>query len=229
MAKRLGIKSPLAREAALALGTSEVSLMELTAAYDALANGGHTVEPYVVRRVRTLKGDVLFAHQIPLKRPAISAANVGAMNTMLNAAMTWGTGRRAALPLHPAAGKTGTSQSFRDAWFIGYTAYMTAGVWTGNDDGRQMNRVAGGGLPAEIWRDVMIAAHQGKQPMALPGTMPGVMPPPPPAPAPAADPSYPTGSIDSDFIARALDESQPVRPTQAPEGRMGLGGAPIGD
>jgi penicillin-binding protein 1A len=202
-AKRLGIKSPLAKDASLALGTSEVTLLELTAAYDALANGGRAVEPYIVRRVRTLKGDVLFAHQFPAARQTVALANVGAMNTMLNAALNNGTGRRAVLPEHPAAGKTGTTQSFRDAWFIGYTAHMTAGVWAGNDDGRAMNRVAGGSLPAEIWRDVMIAAHQGKPPTPLAGTMPGVIPPPPPAPL---DPAYPTSSIDTDFIARALDQ-----------------------
>ena len=120
------------------------------------------------------------------------------MNDMLNGALVSGTGKRAAIPLHAAAGKTGTSQSFRDAWFIGYTAYLTTGVWAGNDDGRAMNRVVGGSLPAEIWREIMLGAHAGK-------------------PAAAAawrradggrrarqEPVYPQERIADDFIARAL-------------------------
>ena len=80
-------------------------------------------------------------------------------------------GRRAALPDRPAAGKTGTTQDFRDAWFVGYTSQLTAGVWIGNDDGKPMNRATGGSLPAEIWNQVMRVAHEGKAPTALPGTM----------------------------------------------------------
>ena len=80
---------------------------------------------------------------------------------MLNAALVTGTGKRAALPRHPAAGKTGTSQDFRDAWFVGYTAHLVAGVWVGNDDGRSMNRVMGGNFPARLWREVMLLAHEG--------------------------------------------------------------------
>jgi len=72
--------------------------------------------------------------------------------------LTSGTGKRAALAGHPAAGKTGTSQDFRDAWFVGYTERFVAGVWVGNDDGRAMNKVVGGGLPARLWHDVMLAA-----------------------------------------------------------------------
>ncbi len=95
------------------------------------------------------------------------------MNDMLNAAVVYGTGRRAALADHPAAGKTGTTQDFRDAWFIGYTSHLTAGVWIGNDNGKPMNRAVGGGLPAEIWHQVMLVAHEGKAPLALPGTVMG--------------------------------------------------------
>ena len=218
VARRLGIKSPLARDASLALGTSEVSLLELTGAYDGLANGGRAVEPYAVRRIRTMTGQVLFARQAPAMTQVVAVAQVAAINGMLNSALVGGTGRRAALPLHVAAGKTGTSQSFRDAWFIGYTAHLTTGVWAGNDDGRKMNRVVGGSLPADIWRDVMIAAHQGKVPLPLAGTAP-----------PAAAPTfvYPQERIGEDFIARALGgEAQTVgqaRVMQAPDGMMSLG------
>lgn len=170
MARRLGIKSDLRNDPTLALGTSEVSLLELTGAYSVLSNGGTSVTPHAIRRVRMSSGRVIFAReggrQVQLVEPMIA----GELSSMLNTAMMNGTGRRAAIPLHPAAGKTGTSQEFRDAWFIGYTAHLTGGVWIGNDNGKPMKRAVGGGLPAEIWREVMTAAHAGKAPLALPGT-----------------------------------------------------------
>ena len=196
--KRLGIRSPLAKDATLSLGTSEVSLLELTGAYNVLANGGRFAEPYVVRQVRALNGEVLFTRQAPAADAGRRAAQVTAMNDMLNGALVSGTGKRAAIPLHAAAGKTGTSQGFRDAWFIGYTAYLTTGVWAGNDDGRAMNRVVGGSLPAEIWREIMLGAHAGKQPLPLPGAQPAT------ANYAPADPGYPQEPIADDFIARAI-------------------------
>ncbi len=170
VAQRLGITSRLGRDASLALGTSEVSLLELTGAYNVLANGGHEAEPHVLRRVLTRSGHILYERGQKSPRTIVARANVGAMNEMLNAALVTGTGKRAALARHPAAGKTGTSQGFRDAWFVGYTAHLTTGVWTGNDDGRAMNHVVGGSLPAEIWREVMLAGHAGKRPQPLAGT-----------------------------------------------------------
>jgi penicillin-binding protein 1A len=172
-AHKLGIKSDLREDPSLALGTSEVSLLELTGAYTAFANGGYAVEPHVVRRVRLGSGRVLYARPAAKVHRTISLAHAGAMNSMLHSVMTEGTGRRAALIAHPAAGKTGTSQEFRDAWFVGYTAYMTAGVWIGNDNGQPMNKVRGGQLPAEVWRDVMQIAHRGKMPLALAGLAAG--------------------------------------------------------
>jgi penicillin-binding protein 1A len=195
-ARRLGIKSALGADASLALGTSEVSLVELTGAYNVLANGGRTAEPHVLRRVLTRSGKVLYSRKAPPAKQAVALAHVGAMNEMLNAALISGTGRRAALPRHPAAGKTGTTQSFRDAWFVGYTAHLTTGVWIGNDDGSAMKRVAGGGLPADIWREVMLAAHEGREPLPLAGTAVVGAPPG----------SHPQEPIDDDLIARALRE-----------------------
>jgi penicillin-binding protein 1A len=168
-AHRLGIQSDLREDASLALGTSEVSLLELTGAYDVFANGGAAIEPHIIRRVRTASGRVLFARVAPRTQKIIAPVYVGALNQMLNAVVVSGTGRRAALAQHQVAGKTGTSQDFRDAWFVGYTAYLTGGVWVGNDNGRVMNKVVGGSLPAEIWREVMTVAHRGKEPLPLPG------------------------------------------------------------
>jgi penicillin-binding protein 1A len=170
VAHRLGITSKLGKDASLALGTSEVSLLELTGAYNVLANGGHAADPHVLLRVLTRRGRILYERKEGAPKTLVAAAHVGAMNEMLNAALVTGTGRRAALPRHPAAGKTGTSQSFRDAWFVGYTAHLTTGVWTGNDDGSPMNRVVGGALPADIWREVMLAEHADRKPLPLAGT-----------------------------------------------------------
>ena len=171
VARRLGIKSELREGPSLALGTSEVSLLEMTGAYTVFGNGGMGVEPHAIRRVRMSSGRVLYARELPRTIQAVDPVNVGAMNDMLNAALVSGTGRRAALVNHPAAGKTGTTQDFRDAWFIGYTNHLTAGVWVGNDNGKPMNHATGGGLPAEIWQQLMQVAHEGKAPLALPGTV----------------------------------------------------------
>jgi penicillin-binding protein 1A len=214
-ARRLGIRSALGRDASLALGTSEVSLLELTGAYNVLANGGRTAEPYVLARILTRSGRILYSRNSLPGKQVVAPAHVGAMNEMLNAALVSGTGRRAALPWHPAAGKTGTSQRFRDAWFVGYTAHLTTGVWIGNDDGRAMKRVVGGGLPADIWREVMLAAHEGMEPRPLAGT----------AIVAAPQASHPREPIDGDLIARALQEG-PMAIDDAgasPAGMMSLG------
>ena len=170
VARRLGITSDLREGPAMALGSSELSLLELTGAYGAFGNGGLRIEPHAIRRVRLSSGRVLYARDTTPPQQAITPANVGAMNDMLNATLVSGTGKRAALADHPAAGKTGTTSDFRDAWFIGYTAHLTGGVWVGNDSAKTMNKVMGGSLPAMIWRDVMLAAHKGKAPLSLPGT-----------------------------------------------------------
>ena len=169
MARRLGITSTLREDASLALGTSEVTLIELAGAYGVLASGGLSVSPHVIRRVRTDAGVVLYAR--PASRPieVVAPAHVARMNDMLNTTMISGSGRRASFAGHPAGGKTGTTQDNRDAWFVGYTAHLTAGVWTGNDDGSPMNGITGSGLPALIWRDVMREAHRDLAATPLPG------------------------------------------------------------
>jgi penicillin-binding protein 1A len=171
-AKRLGIGSELRPDATLALGTSEVTLLELTGAYGAFASGGKRVTPYLVERVRTGSGRVLYKRQRPPEETVVTSQHAGALNDMLNAALIFGTGKSAGLPLHPACGKTGTAQDFRDAWFVGYTAHLVAGAWVGNDDRRPMKRVTGGTLPAKLWREVMLIAHEGLSPLPLPGTEP---------------------------------------------------------
>jgi penicillin-binding protein 1A len=206
MARRLGITGTLREDASLALGTSEVTLIELTGAYGVLANGGLSLTPHVIRRVRTDGGQVL--HARPVSRPVevVAPAHIAAMNDMLHAALTIGSGRRAAFPSHSAGGKTGTTQDNRDAWFVGYTAHLTAGVWTGNDDGSPMNGITGSGLPALIWRDVMRDAHRTLPPTPLPG-----VPEPASAPLQIASPRpIPTQRQRAPTIATPLAPTRPV-------------------
>ena len=159
-ARKLGIASELPADASVALGTGEVTLIELTSAYVALANGGRRVLPHGIVEIRNRAGDVLYRRRGSGAGQAVAAASLSAMRDLLAAAVMWGTGRAAILPpaLGPGYGKTGTSQRFRDAWFIGWAGHLTAGVWLGNDDGGPMDEVTGGGHPAAIWRDFMIRA-----------------------------------------------------------------------
>lgn len=188
-AHRLGIASELRTDATLALGTSEVTLLELTGAYGAFASGGRLVDPHLVTRIRSGSGRVLYQRTRSAGKRVVAAQHAGALNDMLNAALIFGTGRKAAIPLHPACGKTGTAQDFRDAWFVGYTAHFVAGAWVGNDDNRAMKRVAGGTLPARLWREVMLLAHEGLPPLPLPGTEPASPLAMSTAPPAAADPA----------------------------------------
>jgi penicillin-binding protein 1A len=169
-ARRLGIHSALHSQPSMALGTAEVTLLELTGAYAPFANGGQGVLPHIITRVRNGDGKVLYTHKSTGTGQVVALPYVAEMNDMLNATLTDGTGKQAAIPDHVAAGKTGTSQDSRDAWFVGYTAYYVAGVWVGNDDGSKMRKVTGGTVPAKLWHDIMLYAHQGKTPLPLPGT-----------------------------------------------------------
>jgi penicillin-binding protein 1A len=168
-AYRLGIASKLDANPSLALGTSEVSLMELVSAYAPFANGGNAAAIHVVERVRTRDGKVLFAQAPVNLGRIIDPRYVAMMNAMMRETLVSGTARNAQFPLWPAAGKTGTSQDYRDAWFIGYTSHLVTGVWLGNDDSSPMKKATGGGLPVEIWSRVMKAAHQGVPVAGLPG------------------------------------------------------------
>jgi penicillin-binding protein 1A len=173
-AHRLGIASKLDANASIALGTSEVSLVELVGAYAPFANGGMGVSPHVVNRIRTVEGNkVLYARQPDQLGQVIEPRNVAMMNTMMQETLLSGTAHKAELPGWMAAGKTGTSQDFRDAWFIGYTSQMVTGVWLGNDDNSPTRKTTGGGLPVEVWTRFMRTAHQGMQVAALPNSRQG--------------------------------------------------------
>ena len=142
VAARLGIEDKLPNDASLALGTGEVGLLELTAAYAGFCNGGMRVTPNGVETARPSAHAVL--------EPDIA----GMMVRMLTAVVARGTGRAAAVPGHLVVGKTGTTQDYRDAWFIGCTEGRVIGVWLGNDDNRPMKAVLGGTLPARLFHDI---------------------------------------------------------------------------
>jgi len=169
-AHRLGITSELQPNASIALGTSEVSLVELTSAYVPFANGGFSAMPHIIKSVKDAEGNVV--HDVGRTNwgRVVRPAHVAQMNDMLMATISYGTGNKASIAPHPAAGKTGTGQEYRDAWFMGYSAHYVTGVWIGNDDFSPMGRVTGGSLPTMIWHDLMTYAHLQKEPAFLPGT-----------------------------------------------------------
>jgi penicillin-binding protein 1A len=167
VAHRLGIESDLQANASIALGTSEVSLLELTSAYAAFMNGGYKATPHVVTKVTTASGKVLYQANFGNPPRVLNPDVVTNMNAMMAGVIGFGTGKAARIPGWQAAGKTGTTQSFRDALFVGFTSHLTTGVWFGNDDGKPMKKVTGGGLPAKAWKEFMIAAHKGLTPTPI--------------------------------------------------------------
>jgi len=181
-ANRLGITSDLARDASIALGTNEVNLLELVSAYAPFANGGMGVLAYGISEIRDSNGKIVYRRTGSGPGPVVAPELAGVMTDMLAGVVAHGTGKAAALP-RPAAGKTGTTQDYRDAWFIGYTADLLAGVWLGNDDDTAMNKVTGGSLPAAAWRAFMLAATKdmpvqplpvsGSSSLPVPGSSPG--------------------------------------------------------
>ena len=183
-AHRLGIGSDLQANASIALGTSEVTPLELVTAYAPFANGGIGVQSHVILRVRTADGKLLYQRKGTSNGRIIDPAYVAMMNAMMQETLSTGTARKAELPGWQAAGKTGTSQDFRDAWFVGYTSRLVTGVWLGNDDNSPTKKASGGNLPVEIWSRFMKEAHRGIPPASLPGGTWRAIAPPADAPLP---------------------------------------------
>ncbi|MGH6793861.1 MAG: transglycosylase domain-containing protein, partial [Methylocella sp.] len=169
VAHRLGIVSDIAANPSIALGTSEVTPLEITTAYVAFANGGIGVQPQIISKVKTVSGKLLYRRKRASNGRVIAPNYAAMMNAMMQETLLAGTARKASLPGWQAAGKTGTSQDWRDAWFIGYTSHLVAGVWLGNDDNSPTKKASGGNLPVEIWSRFMRAAHNGVPPQPLPG------------------------------------------------------------
>lgn len=187
VAHRLGIASELQPNASIALGTSEVTPLELVTAYAPFANGGIGVQPHIISRITTASGRVLYQRRSGNNGRVVASRDVAMMNTMMTETLASGTARKGGLPGWQAAGKTGTSQDYRDAWFVGYTSRLVTGVWLGNDDGSSTKKATGGSLPVDIWSRFMRQAMAGEAPSPLPyGTAHG---------APQAEPTPSQPSI----------------------------------
>ena len=169
LSRKFGISADLQPFPSIALGSQEVTLWDLTRAYGPFMTGGRRVDPYLIEAIETTRGDVVYERAEYEPAQVYDRELAETMTAMLSDAVRSGTGRAAAIDGWPIAGKTGTSQSFRDAWFVGYSAELLGGVWTGNDDDTPMANVTGGGLPARLWSDMMELAHSGRSPSLLRG------------------------------------------------------------
>lgn len=214
LVRRFGITTlPPVPDLSVALGSYEVSLLQLTSGFQVFQQGGVRIEPYVIETVTTQDGQALFQHQPPqAERRVYDVGHASIMVKMMKKVVTEGTAKRAAFG-RPAAGKTGTSQNWRDAWFVGFTPDYVTGVWVGNDDEKPMNKVVGGDIPASIWRRFMMTAHQTLAVRDFDWLLPD------PAPQTEPDPRngyYETLSAEFARAASELDAAAKAAETMAP-------------
>jgi len=170
-AHKVGIQGELETWAPMVLGTSTLTLLDLTTGYATFAGGGKLAKPYAVLEIRKPNGDVIFsrsANTTPTPQ-VVPEENIADLNSMLSEVVKAGTARKADLGFAPQGGKTGTNQSYRDAWYIGFTAHNVTGVWVGNDDFSPMNEVTGGRIPAPAWKRIMEVAEAGLTPESVAG------------------------------------------------------------
>jgi penicillin-binding protein 1A len=172
MAERLGIKTKLDAVPSIALGGVSVTLEELTAAYLPLANDGMASPPHAIERIEDQNLEIVYQRRAPQARRVLDPKVSEGINHLLFQVMNSGTGAGARLGSRVAVGKTGTTNDWRDAWFVGYTAQIVAGVWVGNDEFEPMKRITGGQIPAKIWKNFMIAAHQDMPALPIKGAYP---------------------------------------------------------
>ncbi len=211
LAREMGITTELAPGPAVALGTSEATLIDMVGVYGTIRAEGRRVEPHGMRRLR-LRGDdaPILSHAPPPAAQVIAPETARRLTHMMHAVVERGTGRRARLEGWQAAGKTGTTQAARDAWFVGFTADYVIGVWMGNDDNAPLTGVTGGGLPAEIWHEVAARLHAGRTPRPLPMEA-GPDPAARPRPGPAAE------REEEGLFGRLFGTSAPEPRTPAPD------------
>ena len=216
VAHRLGINSELNTNASIALGTSEVSPLELVSAYVPFANGGIGVQPHAILRIRTTAGRLLYQRRPGNNGRVIAPHDVAMMNTMMTETLLTGTARKGELDGWQAGGKTGTSQDYRDAWFVGYTGKLVAGIWLGNDDSSPTKKASGGTLPVEIWSRFMKTALAGEPPSPLPfGTARAV-----PAPQPSAPDGLPSSLFGIPLPSLGGHDEPVAQATSHPPGRV---------
>lgn len=177
-ARKMGIRSPLPDTPSLPIGADEVNVLEHTVAYATFPNKGMSVTPHAILEVRTAAGETIwrFDRDGPKPRRAISPQVAADMSLIMSKVVEEGTGRRAILNGVKAAGKTGTTNAYRDAWFVAFTGNYVGGVWFGNDDYTPLNRMTGGSLPAMTWHEIMAYAHQGIELKDIPGVAPNPAP-----------------------------------------------------
>jgi penicillin-binding protein 1A len=170
-AKAMGVRTHLPDTPSLPIGADAVNVLEHTAAYASFPNGGVAKAAHTLIEVRTATGDLVWRFDRDGKKPvqALSPQVARDMNMMMHNVVEGGTARRARLDGVPASGKTGTTNAYRDAWFVGYTGNFVCGVWFGNDDYQPMNRMTGGSIPAQTWQQIMAYAHQGIEIKPIPG------------------------------------------------------------
>ncbi|PSC04538.1 penicillin-binding protein [Alsobacter soli] len=170
----MGLTTPLTDTVSLPIGAAEVTVMDMTAGYAVFANGGKKADPYAAVEIRNSHGDVIYRHdrdQPPAKQ-IINANVIADMNSMLVKVVEEGTGKKAMIPGVRVAGKTGTTNAYRDAWFVGFTGNLVAAIWMGNDDYQSTNKMTGGSLPAMTWHEMMAPAHQSVELKPIPGIPP---------------------------------------------------------
>ncbi len=159
LAHKMGISTPIANIPSVVLGSAEVKVLEMALAYSVVANGGYANWPYAIAEIYGKDGHLIYERVFDKKQRVITESSVQKITEMLQNVINFGTGKKAKLPFF-AAGKTGTSQGYRDAWFVGFTKNYTAAVWVGNDDNTSMKNIGGGTLPAEIWKKLMLQIEQ---------------------------------------------------------------------
>ena len=204
VARRFGITAPLPDTPSLPIGADEVTVLEHAVAFATFPNKGKAVTPHAILEVRTGAGDLVwrFDRDGPKPRQAIPASIAADVAGMMSHVVSEGTARRAALDGIPTAGKTGTTNAYRDAWFVGYTGNFTCGVWYGNDDYSPTNRMTGGSLPAQTWHDIMLAAHRGIEIKELPGVGAGT--------------KLPTAAASSAVAANGAARTPEIKPGPPP-------------
>jgi penicillin-binding protein 1A len=174
LARKAGLRTPLPDTPSMPIGANEVTVLDHTGGYGIFVNEGKSVTPHAILEVRSGAGDLIWRFDRDGKKPqqVISPQVARDMNVMMNKVVEEGTGRRAILDGVKSAGKTGTTNAYRDAWFVGFTGNYIGGVWFGNDDYSPLNRMTGGALPAQTWHDIMTYAHQGIELKPIPGVAP---------------------------------------------------------
>jgi penicillin-binding protein 1A len=171
IARKAGLRTPLIDTPSMPIGANEVTVLDHTGGFGIFVNGGKSITPHAILEVRTATGDLVWRFDRDGRKPVQVVDPQVALDVamMLNSAAESGTGRRAMLPGIPIAGKTGTTNAYRDAWFVGFTGNYIAGVWYGNDDYQPTNRMTGGSMPAMTWQQIMLHAHEGIELRPLPG------------------------------------------------------------